>query len=152
VWKQLESSFAVSGFASVEQQILKLQELSYSSSKSLQGFIYQLTTAKEHLEDLSVHLPQSYYIVQLLRGLGRPFQSWAREVRPKDLNALDFESLCMETFNEEQSIKRNEAQSNTNRGSALTAGKRRDKGQSTNKSQHGSGKTSSGKTSVGIRV
>jgi hypothetical protein len=31
VWKQLESSFAVSGFASVEQQILKLQELSYPS-------------------------------------------------------------------------------------------------------------------------
>jgi hypothetical protein len=52
-------------------------------------------------------------------------------VRHKDLNALDFDSLCMETFNEEQSIERNEAQSNANRGSALTAGKGRDKGQST---------------------
>jgi gag-polypeptide of LTR copia-type len=104
VWKQLESSFAVSGFASVEQQILKIQELGYSSCKSLQDFINQLTTVKEHLEALSVHLPQSYYIVQLLRGLGKPFQHWAREVRHKDLNALDFDSLCTETFNEEQSI------------------------------------------------
>jgi hypothetical protein len=68
VWKQLESSFAVSGFASVEQQILKLQELSYSSCKSLQDFINRLTTAKEHLEALSIQLPQAYYIVQLLRG------------------------------------------------------------------------------------
>jgi hypothetical protein len=81
VWKQLESSFAVSGFASVEQQILKIQELNYSSCKSLQDFINQLTTAKEHLEALSVSLPQCYYIVQPLRGLGRPFQPWAREVR-----------------------------------------------------------------------
>jgi hypothetical protein len=137
VWMQLESSFAVSGFASVEQQILKLQELNYSSCKSLQDFINQLTTAKEHLEDLSVHLPQSYYIVQLLRGLGRSFQSWAREVRHKDVNTLDFDSLCIETFNEEQSIKRNETQSNTNRGSALTAGKGKDKGQSTNKEPTG---------------
>jgi hypothetical protein len=154
VWKQLESSFAVSGFASVEQQILKLQELNYSSCKSLQDFINQLSTAKEHLEDLSVHLPQSYYIVQLLRGLGRPFQPWAREVRHKDLNALDFDTLCTETFNEEQSIKRNEAESNTNRGSALTAGKGKDKGKSTNKSQHDSGSSNksqqdSGKTSSG---
>jgi hypothetical protein len=96
---------------------------------------------KEHLEDLSVHLPQSYYIVQLLRGLSRPFQSWAREAHHKDLNALDFDALCIETFNEEQLIKRNEAQSNTNRGSALTVGKERGKSQSTNKSQQDNGKT-----------
>ena len=103
-----ESSFAVSGFASVEQDILKINELDYSSCKSLQDFINQLTTAKEHLEAQSVYLPQSYYVVQLLRGLGQPFQSWASEVR-----------------REEQSIKRNEAQSNTNRGSVLTAGERK---------------------------
>jgi hypothetical protein len=101
VWKQLQSSFAVSGFASVEQDILKIHELNFSSCKSLQDFINQLTTAKERLEAQSVLLPQSYYVVQLLRGLGQPFQSWAREVRHKDLDALDFDSLCTETFNEE---------------------------------------------------
>jgi len=69
VWKQLESSFAVSGFASVEQDILKINELDYSSCKSLQNFINQLTTAKERLEAQSVYLPQSYYVIQLLRGL-----------------------------------------------------------------------------------
>jgi hypothetical protein len=63
VWKQLENSFAISSFALVELQILKLQELSYLSCKSLQDFTNQLTTVKEHLEDLTVHLPQSYYIV-----------------------------------------------------------------------------------------
>jgi transposase InsO family protein len=141
VWKQLESSFAVSGFASVEQDILKIHELNYSSCKSLQDFINQLTTAKERLEAQSVYLPQAYYVVQLLRGLGRPFQSWAREVRHKDLNALDFDSLCTETFNEEQSIKRDEAQSNTNRGSALAAEKGKEKGPQANKGQQDSGKT-----------
>ena len=59
-------------------------------------------------------MPQSFYVVNLLRGLGRPFQSWAREVRHKDLNALDFDALCTETFNEEQSIKRNETEANIN--------------------------------------
>jgi hypothetical protein len=139
VWKQLESSFAVSGFASVEQDILKIQDLNYSSCKSLQDFINQLTTAKERLEAQSVHLPQSYYVVQLLRGLGRPFQSWAREVRYKDLDALDFDSLCTETFSEEQSIKRNEIESNTNRGSALTAGKGKERETQDNKNQLDSG-------------
>jgi gag-polypeptide of LTR copia-type len=137
VWKQLESSFAVSGF---EQDILKINELDYSSCKSLQTFINQLTTAKERLEAQPVHLPQSYYVVQLLRGLGHPFQSWAREVRHKDLDALDFDSLCTETFSEEQSIKRNEAQSNTNRGSALTAGKGKEKEPQANKGQQDAGK------------
>jgi hypothetical protein len=55
------------------------------------------------------------------------FQPWAREVRHKDLNALDFDSLCAETFNEEQSIKRNEAYSNINHGSALKAGNGKEK-------------------------
>jgi hypothetical protein len=59
-----------------------------------------------------VSLPESYYIVQLLRGLGRPFQAWAREVHHKRLDQLDFASLYAETFNEEQSIKRDEIQSN----------------------------------------
>jgi len=128
IWKQLKSSFAVSGFASVEQDILKIHDLDHSSCKSLQDFINQLTTAKEHLEAQAVYLPQSYYVVHLLRGLGQTFQSWAREVRHKDLDALDFDSLCTETFSEEQSIKRNEAQSNINRGSALTAGKGKGEG------------------------
>jgi hypothetical protein len=61
-------------------------------------------------------------------------------VRHKDLNALDFDSLCTETFSEEQSIKRNEAQSNTNRGSALTAGKEKEKEPQANKGQQDSGK------------
>jgi hypothetical protein len=139
VWKQLKSSFAVSGFASVEQDILKIHDLDYSSCKSLQDFINQLTTAKERLEAQSVYLPQSYYVVQLLRGLDQPFQSWAREVRHKDLDALDFDSLCTETFSEEQSIERNEAQSNTNRGSALTAGKGKEKEPQANKGQQDSG-------------
>ena len=134
VWKQLKSSYSVSGFASVEQQILKLQDLSYSTSKSLEDFINQLTTAKEHLEALSVHLPQAYYIVQLLRGLGRPFQPWAREIRHKDLNELDFDTLCAQTFNEEQSIKSNEMYSIINRGSALIAGKGKEKKPPANKS------------------
>jgi hypothetical protein len=108
VWKQLKNNFAVSGFASVEEDILKLQDLTYSGCKSLQDFINQMTTAKEHLEALSVSLPQAYYVVQLLRGLGHPFQSWAREVRHLDLDKLDFDSLCAEPFHEEQSIKRNE--------------------------------------------
>jgi len=43
-----------------------------------------------------------------------------------DLNRLDFDTLCSETFNEEQSIRRGEEQSNTNRGSALTAGKEKE--------------------------
>lgn len=75
VWKQLKSSFAVSGFASVEQDILKIHDLNYSGYMSLQDFINQLTTAKERLEAQCVHFPQSYYVVQLLRGLGQPFQS-----------------------------------------------------------------------------
>jgi hypothetical protein len=79
-------------------------------------------------------------VVQLLRGLGQPFQSWTREERHKDLDALNFDSLCTETFNEEHSIKRNEAQSNTNRGSALTAGKGKKKEPQANKSQQDSGK------------
>lgn len=142
VWKQLEGSFAVSGFASVEQDILKIHELNYSSCESLQDFINQLTTAKERLEPQSVHLPQSYYMVQLLRGLSRPFQSWAREVRHKSLAALDFDSLCTETFNKEQSIKHNEAQSNINRSSALTAGKGKEKEPRVGKDQQDSGKVS----------
>ena len=75
VWKQLQSSFAVSGFASVEQQILKVRGLTFASYKSLQDFISQLTTAKECLEGLSVSLPESYYIVQFLQGLSQPFQA-----------------------------------------------------------------------------
>src|ERR1700722_9283947 len=67
------------------------------------------------------------------------FQPWAREVRHKDLNALDFDSLYTETFNEEQSIKRNEVHSNINLGSALKAGNGKEKEESTNDS----GKTSS---------
>jgi len=65
-------------------------------------------------------------VVNLLRGLGPSFQSWARDVRHMDLNRLDFDTLCSETFNEEQSIRRGEEQSNTNRGSALTAGKEKE--------------------------
>jgi hypothetical protein len=85
VWKQLESSFAVSGFASVEQQILKLQELSYSSCKSLQDF-----TAKEHLEALSIQLPQAYYIVQLLRGPVRyAYEIHAREMHAREMHARE---------------------------------------------------------------
>lgn len=137
IWKQLESSFAVSGFASVEQEILKAQELTHSSCKSLQDFISQLTTAKERLEALLVSLPESYYIVQLLRGRGQPFQAWAREVRHRNLDDLDFAFLCTETFSEEQSIKRNETQSNTNRGSALKA-EREEKGPQANKGQQDS--------------
>jgi hypothetical protein len=73
-------------------------------------------------------------------------------VRHKDLNALDFDALCTEAFNEEQSIKCNEAQSNINRGSALTAGKGKETGNgkeeaSANKSQEDSGKTSSRRSS-----
>ena len=120
IWKQLKNSFSVCGFASVEQHILTAQELTYSSCKSLQDFINRLTTAKEHLEALSVILPQSFYIVQLLRGLGQPFQSWAREVRHRDLDTLDYDALCAETFSEEQSIKRSETESNFNRGSAMS--------------------------------
>lgn len=81
VWKQLESSFAVSGFASAEQQIPKIQELGYSSCKSLQDFVNQLTTTKERLEALSVSMPQSFHVVNLLRDLGRPLQSWATPPR-----------------------------------------------------------------------
>jgi hypothetical protein len=29
----------------------------------------------------------------------------SRDIRHKDLNTLDFDSLCTETFNEEQSIR-----------------------------------------------
>ena len=48
-------------------------------------------------------------------------------MRHLDLNTPDFDSLCAEVFNEEQFIKRNEVQSNINRGSALMTekGKRR---------------------------
>lgn len=123
VWKQLKSCYSVSGYAAVEQYVLVVQELSYASCKSLQDFVNQLKTTKERLEALSVSMPQSFYVVNLLRGLGPSFQSWAREVRHMDLNRLDFDTLCSETFNEEQSIRRGEEQSNTNRGSALTTGK-----------------------------
>jgi hypothetical protein len=92
VWKQLESSFAVSGFASVEQQILKLQELSYSSCKSLQDF----TTAKEHLEALSIQLPQAYYIVQLLRGPVRyAYEIHAREMHAREMHAHEVHAYEM---------------------------------------------------------
>jgi hypothetical protein len=40
-----------------------------------------------------------------------------------DLNNLDFNTLYSKAFNEEQSIRRGEEQSNTNRGSALTTEK-----------------------------
>jgi len=60
VWKQLESSFGVSGFVSVEQHILVIQELDYTGCKSLQDFINRLTTAKERLEALSVSMPKSF--------------------------------------------------------------------------------------------
>jgi hypothetical protein len=63
-------------------------------------------------------------------------------VRHKDLNTLDFDILCTQAFSEEQSIKRNEAQSNTNRGSALAAGK--EKGPEANNSQQDLGKTNGG--------
>jgi gag-polypeptide of LTR copia-type len=98
VWKQLKSCYSVSGYAAVEQYVLVVQELSCASCKSLQDFISQLKTTKERLEALSVFLPQSFYVVNLLRGLGRPFQSWAREVRHMDLNNLDFDTLCSEAF------------------------------------------------------
>jgi hypothetical protein len=133
VWKQLKNSFSVCGFASVEQHILTAQDLDYSGCKSLQEFINRLTTAKEHLEALSVFLPQSFYIVQLLRGLGQPFQSWAREVRHRNLDTLDFDDLCAETFAEEQSIKRSETQSNSNRGSAMSTQKDKNKGKDSKK-------------------
>jgi hypothetical protein len=61
-------------------------------------------------------------------------------VRDKDPDALDFDPLCAETFNDEQSIKRNEAQSNTNHGSALTADKGKEKGPQANKGQQDSGR------------
>lgn len=137
VWKQLQSSFVVSGFASVEQQVLTVQELTCASCKPLQDFTNQLTTAKERLEGLLVSLPESYYIVQLPRSLSRPFQARTHEVRYKSLDQLN---LVSETFNEEQSIKRNEAQSNINRGLALIAGKGKERGLQANKSQHDSGK------------
>jgi hypothetical protein len=135
VWKQLKSCYSVSGYAAVEQYVLVVQELSYASCKSLQDFISQLKTTKERLEALSVSMPQSFYVVNLLRGLGRPFQSWAREVRHMDLNNLDFDTLCSKAFNEEQSIKRGEEESNTNRGSALST--KKEKG-SQNRSQQDS--------------
>ena len=98
----------------------------------MQSFINKLKTAKESLEALTITLPQVFYIVHLLRGLGQPFQSWAREVRHRNLNTLDFDTLCAEAFAEEQSIKRNETESNSNRGSAMnTRGK--DKKKSKNK-------------------
>ena len=69
-----------------------------------------------------------------------PSNLGACEVRDKDPDALDFDPLCAETFNDEQSIKRNEAQSNTNHGSALTADKGKEKGPQANKGQQDSGK------------
>jgi hypothetical protein len=47
---------------------------------------------------------------------------------------LDFDSLCIETFNEEQSIKRNEAHSYINLGSALKTGNGKEKEASINDS------------------
>ena len=55
LWKQLQSSFAVSRFASVEQQVLKVQGLTCASCKSLQDFISQLIIAKECLKVYQCH-------------------------------------------------------------------------------------------------
>jgi hypothetical protein len=54
---------------------------------------------------------------------------------------LDFDSLCAQAFNEEQSIKRNEALSKTNRDLALMDGNGKEKGPQANKGQQDSGKT-----------
>ena len=76
VWKQLKSSFAVSGFASVEQDILKIHELHHSSCKSLQDFLNRLIIAKERLEAQSVHLPTVVLYGQLLRGSRPMVTDW----------------------------------------------------------------------------
>ena len=60
-------------------------------------------------------------------------------MRHLDLD-LDFDSLCTQTFNEEQSIKRNEALSKTNRGLALMDGNGKEKGPQANKGQQAGGK------------
>jgi hypothetical protein len=44
-------------------------------------------------------------------------------VRYQNIDALFFDELYVQTFNEEESIKRNELRSNINRDSALIAGK-----------------------------
>jgi hypothetical protein len=108
--EQLQNSFAVSGFASVEQQVLKVQGLTCASCKSLQDFIIRPIIAKECLEDLSVPLPESYHIIQLLRGLGHLSKhGHAKYITRVSINSIS--PLCAEAPNEEQSIKRNEIQS-----------------------------------------
>ncbi|KAF7507875.1 hypothetical protein GJ744_010039 [Endocarpon pusillum] len=125
LWTFLEKSYSSIFMATIDDELLKLEDLSYANTKNVPHLASTINKAKETLTGLGYQFPEVYYVHILLKGLGTPYSSLARDIRQRDVKKLTLDDCIAQAFTEEMSIGRQDT-SQSITASAMKAGKGKD--------------------------
>ncbi|KAF7504566.1 hypothetical protein GJ744_002061 [Endocarpon pusillum] len=135
LWTYLEKSYSSAGMATIDSELLKLEDLSYANSKNVQHLVSTLNKSKETLTGLGFQTSESYWIHILLKGLGPSFSALARDIRQRDLNKLTFDDCAAQAYTEEMSVRQQDTSSTTASAMNVSKGKDKGKGKGNDKSK-----------------
>lgn len=124
LWNFLEKSYSSSGMSTIDIELLKLEELSYSNMKSVQHLTSAIYKSRETIEGIGYPMPEVYFVHILLKGLGPSFSSLSRDIRNLDPTKIMLDDCVSLAYSEEISIKRND---DTTTASAMNACKGKEK-------------------------
>jgi gag-polypeptide of LTR copia-type len=94
--------------AAIDSELLKLEELSYTNTKSVQHLISALKKSKENLTALGAIFSDLYFVHILLKGLGPSYSSLIRDIRQREMKSIILDDCIAQAFTEEMSIKQND--------------------------------------------
>jgi hypothetical protein len=74
--------------AAIDSELLKLEELSYTNTKSVQHLISILKKSKENLTALEAIFSDLYFVYILLKELSPSYSSLIRDIRQRKMKSI----------------------------------------------------------------